>query len=256
MAFESPKRQPHEILGVRADADLIEITVAFNRLASRCNPQFHPGDEVAAMRFKRLREAFETMSAAQGFKPTPDPFFNEDHFDFGPPPRQTAFNYRPEGKHREYARAAELIEQYRQRTRAEDAREMLNRRIRINRLQQDWTAYNRMIHRRHETVDALKAERGLSFTFLKNVIRRTDDDRALWAAESYLRRGHESGEGLHYDLRSLGIVINELRHHLRANELDLINPWAIDMAEDDLRHRRIMFEQAVGILKGKGPEPR
>ena len=256
MAFDRSKKKPHEILGVRADADLIEITLAFNRLAPRCNPQLHPGDEVAAMRFKRLREAFDTMSAAQGFKASPDPLLDGDSFDFGPPPRPTAFNYRPEGKHREYAHAAELIEQRRQRSRGEQAREKLSRRMRINVLLRDWADYCRAIQSRHQTIDTLKTERGLSFTFLKSTFRRSEEDRALWAAESYLRRGHEGGSGLYYNYRDLGTVVNELRHYLRANEVHLLNPGVIDMAEDDLRHRRILFEQAAGILKGNGPQPR
>ena len=254
MAFEGSKRQPHEILGVKPDADLIEITVAFNRLAPRCNPQFHPGDEVAAMRFKRLREAFETMSAAQGFKPTPDPFFGDDNFHFAPP-RQTAFNYRPADKHSEYAHAAELIQQRRQKTRGEEAQELLNRRVRINRLTQDWTDYCRAIGRRHETVDSLKAERGLSFTFLKSVLRRSEKDRELWNAETYLRRGHEGESGLYYNFRDFGTVMLELRHYLRANEVDRLNTALIDTLEEDLQHRRMLLNQAIAILKGKGPQP-
>ena len=255
MAFEPPKRQPHEILGVAPDADL--ITLAFNRLAPRCNPQFHPGDEVAAMRFRRLREAYDTMSAAQGFRATPDPLLdNGDFFDFGPPPRQTAFNYQPAGRHSEYARAAELIEERRKKqTPGERARELLNRRVRINRLCQDWADYSRAVNRRHQTVDALKAERGLSMTFLKSILRRTDEDKAVWNAESYLRHGIEESTGLHYSYRNLSTVINELRHRLRANELEYIASYAIDMAEDDLRDRRIMFQQALGIIQGKKPAP-
>lgn len=238
-------KQPHEILGIAKDATADQITQAFNRLAPRCNPQFHPGNDLMAYRFKRLREAYDVMIKAR----------TEEDRRNQAPPRQTAFNYRPESDHFEFAQAARIIESRRRKTKGEEAAETFNKRVRINRLVKEWNKYASGVYKRHETVSAIKTERGLSFTYLKSVFGRSDEARQLWAAEDYLRRGYEEATGLHYNFRSLGIVVNELRHYLRNNEVAIVREAAIELAEEDLRYRVIMFDQALQILKGKGPQP-
>ena len=55
----------YEILGVSKTASEDEIKSSFRKLARQYHPDLHPGDEVAANKFKEINEAYETLSDAQ-----------------------------------------------------------------------------------------------------------------------------------------------------------------------------------------------
>ncbi len=55
----------YEILGVPKTASEEEIKSAFRKLARQYHPDLHPGDEVAANKFKEVNEAYETLSDEQ-----------------------------------------------------------------------------------------------------------------------------------------------------------------------------------------------
>jgi molecular chaperone DnaJ len=52
----------YDLLGVTRDADLHAIKRAYRRLARRLHPDINPGDGVAAVRFRAVVEAYETLS--------------------------------------------------------------------------------------------------------------------------------------------------------------------------------------------------
>jgi molecular chaperone DnaJ len=52
----------YDLLGVRPDADVDDIKRAYRRLARRLHPDINPGDAVAAVRFRAVVEAYETLS--------------------------------------------------------------------------------------------------------------------------------------------------------------------------------------------------
>lgn len=52
----------YDLLGVRRDADVHDIKRAYRRLARRLHPDINPGDGVAAVRFRAVVEAYETLS--------------------------------------------------------------------------------------------------------------------------------------------------------------------------------------------------
>ena len=60
---------PFSILGVGEDADAREIAAAYRRLAMRWHPDRNPGDPRAAVRFRRVRRAYEILRdpRARGF---------------------------------------------------------------------------------------------------------------------------------------------------------------------------------------------
>lgn len=55
----------YETLGVSKTANEDEIKSAFRKLARQYHPDLHPGDEVAANKFKEVNEAYETLSDPQ-----------------------------------------------------------------------------------------------------------------------------------------------------------------------------------------------
>lgn len=55
----------YEILGVAKTASEEDIKSAFRKLARQYHPDLHPGDEVAANKFKEVNEAYETLSDHQ-----------------------------------------------------------------------------------------------------------------------------------------------------------------------------------------------
>ncbi len=52
----------YDLLGVTRDADDQEIRRAYRRLARRLHPDINPGDDAAALRFRAISEAFETLT--------------------------------------------------------------------------------------------------------------------------------------------------------------------------------------------------
>lgn len=55
----------YEALGVQKTATDEELKTAFRKLARQYHPDLHPGDEVAANKFKEINEAYETLSDPQ-----------------------------------------------------------------------------------------------------------------------------------------------------------------------------------------------
>lgn len=51
----------YQLLGVSRDADDHEIRRAYRRLARRLHPDINPGDEAAALRFRAVADAYETL---------------------------------------------------------------------------------------------------------------------------------------------------------------------------------------------------
>jgi molecular chaperone DnaJ len=52
----------YAILGVTREASHMEVKRAYRRLARRFHPDINPGDDVAAVRFKEIAQAYETLS--------------------------------------------------------------------------------------------------------------------------------------------------------------------------------------------------
>ena len=50
------------VLGVPRTATVMDMKRAYRKLARRFHPDINPGDEVAALRFKEITEAYETLS--------------------------------------------------------------------------------------------------------------------------------------------------------------------------------------------------
>ncbi|MGN1062019.1 MAG: molecular chaperone DnaJ, partial [Candidatus Scatosoma sp.] len=59
------KNNYYEILDVDKKASADEIKAAYRKLAKQYHPDLHPGDKVAAEKFKEINEANETLSDAQ-----------------------------------------------------------------------------------------------------------------------------------------------------------------------------------------------
>jgi molecular chaperone DnaJ len=79
------------VLGVPRTATVMDVKRAYRRLARRYHPDLNPGDHVAAMRFKDITEAYETLSDPErrrrydvlGYQPEPaDPSAGFEGFDF------------------------------------------------------------------------------------------------------------------------------------------------------------------------------
>ena len=56
------KSNYYDVLGVNRNASQDEIKSAYRKLAKKYHPDFHPGDQVAAEKFKEINEANETLS--------------------------------------------------------------------------------------------------------------------------------------------------------------------------------------------------
>src|SRR5438552_13527510 len=50
------------LLGVEREATLEDIKRAYKRLARRFHPDINPGDRMAAMQFRQIADAYETLS--------------------------------------------------------------------------------------------------------------------------------------------------------------------------------------------------
>lgn len=53
------------ILGVSVDAKSAELNKAWRKLARTCHPDLHPGDKEAENKFRKLNQAFDTLSKIQ-----------------------------------------------------------------------------------------------------------------------------------------------------------------------------------------------
>ena len=53
------------VLGVSRTATVVEVKRAYRKLARRFHPDINPGDHVAAVRFKEITEAYETLGDAE-----------------------------------------------------------------------------------------------------------------------------------------------------------------------------------------------
>lgn len=56
-------RQPHDILGVPANASSDQIKAAYRQLAKRYHPDFNRGDAQAEARFKEITDAYQRLTA-------------------------------------------------------------------------------------------------------------------------------------------------------------------------------------------------
>jgi len=79
------------VLGLARTATIVEVKRAYRRLARRFHPDINPGDHVAALRFKEISEAYETLSDPErrrrydllGYQPEPaEPSAGFEGFDF------------------------------------------------------------------------------------------------------------------------------------------------------------------------------
>ncbi len=59
------KKNYYEILGVKKDATEEEIKAAYKKLVKQYHPDLHPGDNLAAEKFKEINEANEVLSDKQ-----------------------------------------------------------------------------------------------------------------------------------------------------------------------------------------------
>ena len=67
------------VLGVPRTATVMDVKRAYRKLARRFHPDINPGDHVAALRFKEITEAYETLSDPErrrrydvlGYQPEP-----------------------------------------------------------------------------------------------------------------------------------------------------------------------------------------
>lgn len=69
----------YALLGVKRSATRAEIRRAFQKLARKYHPDLNPGDNVAALRYQRLEEAYEALS---------DPAERRRYDEAGPRPRR------------------------------------------------------------------------------------------------------------------------------------------------------------------------
>ncbi len=59
------KKNYYEVLGVKKDASEEEIKAAYKKLVKQYHPDLHPGDKLAAEKFKEINEANEVLSDKQ-----------------------------------------------------------------------------------------------------------------------------------------------------------------------------------------------
>lgn len=224
MAYKSNGRvekSAHEILGVPRDSDLIEISAAYSALSGRWAPEKNPGDELAALRFRRITEAFREMCAAQGFYPY-------EAYDPIPPAKPRVFH--------NYAQRAEHF----------------NMRARVVGLVCGFNEYLKLST--SCDVDALKQECGLRFTFLKAVLRRRDDDRAVYAAECTLRKAQAEVRS-EYGLREWETMLAGFVMNVNAGRLDRIQPVYLGRVQKAIDDRTQAFHDAIAVLKRAGKTP-
>ncbi len=198
-------------------SDLIQIAAAYSALSDRWKPEKNPGDELAALRFHRITEAFREMCTAQGFYPY-------EAYDPIPPVQQPVFHNQA------------------QRT------EHFNMRARVVGLV---CRFNDYLELSAIDVDAVKRESGLRFTFLKATLRRGDDDRAVYEAKCALRRAQTEARSEH-GLRDLKTMLAGFVMNVDAGRLDRIMPRYIEKAEKAVEVRTQAFNDALAILKRAG----
>lgn len=82
------------ILGIDRDASIMDVKRAYRRLARKFHPDINPGDHLAAQQFRRIAEAYQTLSDPDrrrrydllGYQPEPqtEPAVGFEGFDFSP----------------------------------------------------------------------------------------------------------------------------------------------------------------------------
>ena len=80
---------PYEVLGITPDATQREVKQAYRGLAMKFHPDHNPGRPEAAERFKKIQQAYETLSgrkkqvwispAAFSYRNYPASFFQNEH---------------------------------------------------------------------------------------------------------------------------------------------------------------------------------
>lgn len=220
MAYKSNSRAEkpaHEVLGVERGSDLIQIASAYSALSGRWAPEKNPGDELAALRHRRITDAFREMCAAQGFYPY-------EAYAAIPPVKQPEFNNH-----------GQRMEHFNMRTRVVDLVSRFNDYLELS-------ACN---------IDAVKRDSGLRFTFLKAVLRRRDEDRAVYDAERTLRHAQaevRSEQGL-CEIKTMlsGFVMN-----VDAGRVDRILPKFLERVEKAVEERTQAFKGGLAVLQGAG----
>lgn len=234
MGREYPRKQPHEILGVKPDADLDTLIEAFGRQMKRWEPEEHRGDELAVARVRRLKDSFAAMAGKRGFTPEFDrtgvggaavPSRDEIVAQMGP------VQQRPE----------KIL------TRAEKIA-LFKMRGRVGQLILRWNEHVKFMNDRHKIIDEIRQEQGDRFTRLKVLFRRSDEDLTRWAAERYLRAGGENGHHV-ISTRELNFAVSRLENMIRFNDIGEINQAYLELVEEAVDLRVSQARQALEIMK-------
>lgn len=223
MGLSRKNSEPHRVLGIRADADLQEIMDAFVKLEARWRPDRNPGDELAQARYQRIQQSFEVMAGRCGLHPA------------GEMGMRVGTRQAPEGR----------------RTGPSVLRNRFELSVRVGKLKQ---AFDHYMDLTAVDVRQTKKDNGLSFTFLKAILRRTPEDKAIYDAESYLRRARHQTEG-YYNIHELVSLVRGLDTHVKTGRFDRIIIDYLNRAEKEVERRTQHVEQALATLRHKAPQP-
>lgn len=218
------KRPAHEILGVQPRADIIAITIAFNRESQRWQDWAAQGDEVARQRLRRLEEAYQEMALARGFRP--------------------AGAYAESARHSGNSGGGQVVFRGSARYRADDFRLC----TRIAELKQKWENHKDFIARSAEITDRFKQDQGIGFTRLKAIFLRRAEDRNMWQAEKFLRAGGQNSIYAVSDLE-IDLAVEQFERCRKYNGLEKIDESLLRRIEQAVDERGQRRTQAEEVLK-------